>query len=202
MQNRSPVAYFSKVLSGRNALKSNYEKELMALVLAVLHWRLYLIGRCFTIRTDHHSLKHLLQQAIVSPAQQYWMAKLIGFDFVIEYKFRVSNVAADALSRRDLELECGAVSIPCWVDWDSLRSEARADPVYWPTIRALESGQPVSRPFVLANGVLYFKNRLAIPSNPRGYSGLSQSSIRPPREDMQVLIELILVWPRMCIGQV
>jgi len=35
MQNKRPIAYFSKALSKSNLSKSTYEKELMALVLAV-----------------------------------------------------------------------------------------------------------------------------------------------------------------------
>lgn len=35
MQNKRPISYFSKVLSGKNLNKSTYEKELMTLVMAV-----------------------------------------------------------------------------------------------------------------------------------------------------------------------
>lgn len=57
MQAKRPVAYFSKSLSGRLLAKSAYEKELMALVLAIQHWRPYLLGRRFMVHTDQHSLK-------------------------------------------------------------------------------------------------------------------------------------------------
>ena len=49
MQNRHPIAYFSKALSDRNLLKSAYEREIMALALAMQHWRLYLLGREFKV---------------------------------------------------------------------------------------------------------------------------------------------------------
>lgn len=52
MQDRQHVAYFSRILSGKLLTKSAYEKELMALVLAVQHWRPYLLGRRFVVRTD------------------------------------------------------------------------------------------------------------------------------------------------------
>jgi hypothetical protein len=58
MQNKRPVAYFSKALGVRNMTKSAYEKELMAVVLAIQHWRPYLIGRRFMVSTDQKSLKH------------------------------------------------------------------------------------------------------------------------------------------------
>ena len=39
MQNKKPVAYYNKVLSPRNLTKSAYERELMAVALAIQHWR-------------------------------------------------------------------------------------------------------------------------------------------------------------------
>jgi hypothetical protein len=74
MQQRQPVAFFSKALSEGNLAKSVYEKELMALVLCIQHWRHYLLGKEFIVYTDHKSLKHFLQQRISSPDQQCWLA--------------------------------------------------------------------------------------------------------------------------------
>lgn len=100
MQGKAPVLYFSKVLATRNLAKPAYEKELMALVLAIRHWRPYLIRRKFTVKTDNCSLRHLLQQPITTPAQQNWVAKLLGYEFEIMYKLGVLNRAADDLSRQ------------------------------------------------------------------------------------------------------
>lgn len=47
-----PVAYFSQVLGTRAKLKSVYEGELMAIVLAIHKWRTYLLGRQFMVRTN------------------------------------------------------------------------------------------------------------------------------------------------------
>ncbi|KAF2298113.1 hypothetical protein GH714_015074 [Hevea brasiliensis] len=50
-----------------------------------------------------------LEQHITTPAKQKWGAKLLGYDFKIIYKPRSSNVAVDALSRREEELELQVV---------------------------------------------------------------------------------------------
>lgn len=53
IQEGHPIAFWSKGLSEKNQALPIYEKELMAVVLAVLKWRHYLLGRHFLIRTDH-----------------------------------------------------------------------------------------------------------------------------------------------------
>ena len=95
-----PIAYFSKALSDRNLAKSAYERETMALVLALQHWRTYLLGTRFTVYTDKKSLRFLHQQRITNPDQQNWVAKLLGYQFDICYKPGCENRATDALSRR------------------------------------------------------------------------------------------------------
>lgn len=44
MQDRHSIAFFSKALGIRACNKSIYEKELMAIVFAILKWKHYLLG--------------------------------------------------------------------------------------------------------------------------------------------------------------
>ncbi|GJS00937.1 putative nucleotidyltransferase, ribonuclease H [Tanacetum coccineum] len=99
MQERHPVSFFSRAISPRQSALSVYEKELLAIMMAVKQWHYYLITSLFVIRTDQRSLKHLLTQKVTTPLQHKWLAKLMGYDYVIEYKKGRENVAADALSR-------------------------------------------------------------------------------------------------------
>ena len=95
--------FFSRPIAPRHAKLAAYERELIGLVQAVKHWRPYLWGREFVVRTDHHSLKFLLDQRLSTIPQHHWAVKLRGFDFRVEYKPGAANVVADALSRRDEE---------------------------------------------------------------------------------------------------
>lgn len=75
-----------------------------AFVLAIRHWRPYLLGQKFLVHTYQSSLRHLLEQQINTLAQQCWGAKLLGYDFKILYNLGSFNSATDALSRIE-ELE-------------------------------------------------------------------------------------------------
>ena len=97
MQNQRPVAFFSQALPITHRFKAVYERELMAIVLTVQKWRPYLLGKPFVVRTDQKSLKFLLEQRAIGGEYQRWIAKLLGYDFVIEYKKGLENKAADAL---------------------------------------------------------------------------------------------------------
>lgn len=100
-QQGHPIAYFSKPFCPRLQQASTYVRELHAIVAAVCKWRPYLLGHRFTIFTDHHSLCELMSQIIQTPEQKFYLAKLLGYDYDIQYKSGASNTVADSLSRRD-----------------------------------------------------------------------------------------------------
>ena len=59
-QGNGPLAFFSRPFATRHHKLAAYERELIGLLQAVRHWRPYLWGRTLRIRTDHYSLKFLL----------------------------------------------------------------------------------------------------------------------------------------------
>jgi small ligand-binding sensory domain FIST len=59
MQQGHPIAYLSKSLSPKTQALSTYEKECLAVILAVDKWKAYPQQAEFTILTDHKSLIHL-----------------------------------------------------------------------------------------------------------------------------------------------
>ena len=128
MQSKHPIAYFSKAFSRRSLAKSAYEREIMALAMAVQHWRPYLLGRKFKVFSDQKSLGHLLQQRITTTDQQNWVAKLLGYNFEITYKPGKENRAADALSRREEGTYHSLISFPTWDKGFHIVQEANQDP--------------------------------------------------------------------------
>ena len=83
MQQDKPIAFHSQALKGRNLGLSTYERELLALVIAVKRSRAYLVGSPFIVRINQQSLKYILEQKISNPTQQKWFAKLLGYAFVV-----------------------------------------------------------------------------------------------------------------------
>ncbi|WVZ26300.1 hypothetical protein V8G54_004844 [Vigna mungo] len=98
-QNGHPIAYFSKQFCPKLQNSSTYIRELCAITSAVQKWRQYLLGRHFIIQTDQKSIKELLSQTVLTPDQQTYLSKLLGYDFEIQYRPGKTNSTADALSR-------------------------------------------------------------------------------------------------------
>jgi hypothetical protein len=98
-QDHHPLAFLSKPLSASHQQLSIYEKEFLALLMAVERWRSYLQRGEFVIKTDHHSLCYLDAQQLQSPLQRKAMSRLMGLQFKIVYRKGSENHAADVLSR-------------------------------------------------------------------------------------------------------
>lgn len=98
---------------------SAYERELMALVLAMNHWRPYLIGKSLWSALIHAAFvtylsNQLLFQHSSNGFQNYWT-------IVLQWNTSgICNKAADALSRKeDDHFTLSVLSFPIWLDWDS-----------------------------------------------------------------------------------
>jgi hypothetical protein len=117
MQDGHPLAFLSKALGVQHQAMSIYEKEFLALLMAVERWRPYLQRNEFVIKTDHHSLTYLEEQHLQTPMQRKVMARLMGLQFKIQYRKGAENAAADALSRIGQVYQLQAVSEvqPVWV---------------------------------------------------------------------------------------
>jgi len=117
MQNGQPIACLSKALGEKHKQLSIYEKEFLALIMAVEKWRHYLQRQEFVILTDHRSLAYLSEQHLHSDMQRKAMTRLMGLQFKIKYRKGKENMVADALSRVAHMLAIQAVSVvqPQWV---------------------------------------------------------------------------------------
>ena len=74
-------------------------KELLALVTLVRHFRHYLIGRHFVVRTDHASLTWLMRFKHLEGQLARWMEELSQYDMQILHRSGYEHTNADGLSR-------------------------------------------------------------------------------------------------------
>jgi hypothetical protein len=81
MQKGHPLAFLSKALGPKSRGLSTYEKEYLAVILAVQQWRPYLQHQEFVILTDHKSLTQLNEQRLHTPWQHKVFTKLLGLQY-------------------------------------------------------------------------------------------------------------------------
>lgn len=151
-------------MSFSSRLKSVYERELMAIVLAIQKWRHYLLGRHFLIRSDQQSLKFLMDQRLLPPEQLRWVTKLMGYDFEIQYKVGVVNKVADALSRRGMDevVEVGAILVVQTLDLETLRADQEQDPILGVIMQHIKNLEEVRVGYSMKNDLLFYKGRLVL----------------------------------------
>ena len=94
------IAYYSKVLSKSERNYCVTRRELLAIVEAIKHFHTYLYGVTFTIRTDHGSLRWLLNFKNLEGQLCRWAELLGTYNYTIEHRAGKLHGNADALSRR------------------------------------------------------------------------------------------------------
>lgn len=144
---------------------STYVWELCAITTAVRKWRQYLLGHHFTIITDHLSLMELLGQVIQTPEQHMYMARLMGYDYDIQYRAGASNQAADALSRLPYQQPSMAMllSIPCLSFLKELRAQFDANEEYGQLRRNILLTPHNYSDFSITQNLVLHKNHIWIP---------------------------------------
>lgn len=102
------ISFASRRLTPQEQKYSVGELEALACLWACEHWRVYLWGRPFTLRTDHQALTTLLSTKGVGRRPfriARWHARLLAYNFTIEFQKGDKNTVADALSRMPLPVQ-------------------------------------------------------------------------------------------------
>ncbi|GBM36473.1 Retrovirus-related Pol polyprotein from transposon 297 [Araneus ventricosus] len=100
------IAYFSKTLGKPERNYCVTHKELLAIVKSIEHFHHYLYGRKFLLRTDHASLRWLLNFKEPEGQIARWIQRIQEYDFEIQHRKWTSHGNADALSRRPCKESC------------------------------------------------------------------------------------------------
>lgn len=113
-----PLGFFSRKLRPAEIKYSTFDRELLAVYLAVRHFRHLLEGTPFTIRTDHRPLVQAFSKAgdAWSARQQRHLSTIAEFGCTMEFVPGTNNPVADALSRTEINqvqlgIDYGAMAI-------------------------------------------------------------------------------------------
>ena len=141
-----------------------YEKEYLAVLLAVKHWRHYLWQAEFFIHTDHRGLIHLNEQRLHTAWQQKMFVKLLGLQYKIIYKKGADNGAANALSRRAHSQQSYAILSVTHSWLEEVIVSYQSDPAALELLRQL-AARPDSRPpFTLAGFTIPVRKKIRSPA--------------------------------------
>ena len=104
------VAFASRSLSATERAYAQIEWEALALIFGIRQFHKYLIGRKFTLITNHKPLLRILgpYQGVSSLAAarlQRWALILRAYTYELEYRSAEQNKEADVLSRLPIEVE-------------------------------------------------------------------------------------------------
>ena len=154
-----PIAFGSRTLSKSEQNYSQIEKEALSLIYGVRKFHSYLLGRKFTLVTDHKPLTYILgpKRGIppLSAARlQRWALILAAYNYNIEYRPTGAHANADSLSRLPLKSERSRVtldepavfnvsqleSLP--VTAKQLQAATRTDPTLSKVLRCMREGWP------------------------------------------------------------
>ena len=120
-----PIAYFSRKLKPAETRYSTFDRELLAIYLAIKHFRHILEGRQFSVLTDHKPLTYSLS----SSPNRHSPRQIRHLDFISQFTSDIrhiqgsTNQAADALSRVQEVSQVSAQAI----DFDQLAIAQRND---------------------------------------------------------------------------
>jgi hypothetical protein len=166
LQDGHPLTFVSKALGSRTRGLSTYEKEYLAVLVAIEQWRAYLQHGEFVIFTDQRSLTHITNQRLHTPWKLKLYTKLVGLQYKIVYKHGASNQAADALSRHPsppAQIQAISSSTPAWLM--EVVAGYDSDPTTLKMIQELSVAPDSHPPYTLTDGVLRLSDRIWLRTN-------------------------------------
>ena len=172
------IAYASHKFTSAQSRYPTIERETLAIVWGIQHFRPYLFGRHFKVITDHNPLKWLFSLKDPNDRMVSWQEKLRAYDFDVEHRSGVLHGNADGLSRSFPEpTPVATVSLQLnSLDLSNFAPAQQADDYCSRIIKVLQGDSSVQMPaftyvsqFLLKDGLLYRRTcrgkrpRLVIP---------------------------------------
>lgn len=175
IQQGHPLAYFNKQFPHGIKNGSAYIKKMADVAKSMQKWHHYLLGKHFTIITDHHSLRHRLTQHVQTPEQRQYLHHLLGYDYTIIYRPGRNNNVVDALSHQEdppddnkddtgNQTKLQLMSTPTFNLIDQIKSCGSSDLIYqsmWTSLitdNSTDSALTIQRDLILYNKAIQVLN--------------------------------------------
>lgn len=151
-QDGKPIQFLSRKMSKTEMNYSVREKELMAILYALLKFRHYVLGTHINIYSDHKSLSQSTT-TITSTRVMRWNEILSEYNYTIHYIPGENNIAADALSRAAMINSITTLSF----DTDHIKQATKEDD----TIKHFR------QQLKFKDGIYYKENKMYVPPSLR-----------------------------------
>lgn len=171
-----PVSFLSRVLTKAEAKYDIVEKEALAVYWGIVRSKMFLLGREFSVISDHKPLQYLFASHNASPKLLRWRLALQEFTFNVVHCQGKENVVADCFSRiTSIDF------IPPTVNYEYIQTSQKFDLETQDIIRAITTESLQSRPdnvslslwssrssLYVTDGVLYNRNgKIFVPKRAR-----------------------------------
>ena len=123
-----PIAFYSRVLNPSQRNYCTTRKELLAVIVALQHFRHYLLGGHVILRTDHHSLKWLNTFKRPEGILARWIETFAEFNYTIEHRPGRLHSNVDGVCRQLCKQCWGKTAKTPWVD-ELERADDLAEPL-------------------------------------------------------------------------
>ena len=124
-----PIAFFSKRLKPAETRYSTFDRELLAIYLAIKHFQHFVEGRQFHVLTDHKPLTFAFhtQSSKLTPRQIRHLDFISQFTTDVCHVRGCDNPVADALSRIETNALHSDNSVPPIIDFTALAAAQQHD---------------------------------------------------------------------------
>ena len=138
LQEGQLIAFVSKSLTDTETRYANIERELLAIVFTCQWFNTYVLGKPFTVESDHKPLEMIHQKSLASalPRLQWMLLQLQQYDVTIRYRPGKEMLLTDAPSRcpsqasGEIKLDTRVNYIAFSKTWiPKLKDTTREDPI-------------------------------------------------------------------------
>ena len=193
-QEEGPIAFYSRTLNRAERNYATTDREFLALVEAVDHFRYYLLSHKFRAFTDHKALINMVKNPPLTSRHARYITNLEEYNFDLLYKRGEENVAADTISRL-----VGA-NIETVDNLDYLVGEQRKDEYLVKIIDKIEQGTNISGFNLDEYNVLCYHGKTVVPEGlVRGIIEMYHSSGHFGEEKVRQAILGTGYWFKKCI---